>query len=143
MLWSPAMFREIFLPHIERFAAAVGETEVAWIYHSDGDLSAVLPDLVEMGIDGFNPIEPECMDIAAVREAFPEMVLVGNVDVDFLSRGPAERVRATVRDLIARLGPHGRYMVSSANSVATYCRVENVVAMGEAVQEFGEYPVAV
>lgn len=143
MLWSPAMFREIFTPHIKRFAEAVRETGIAWIYHSDGDLSAVLPDLVEMGIAGFNPIEPQCMDIAAVRDEFPELVLVGNVDVDFLSRGSAERVRETVRDLIARLGPQGRYMVSSGNSVATYCREANVLAMGDAVAEFGEYPIAI
>ena len=142
MLWSPAMFREIFTPHIRRFAAAVRETGIAWIYHSDGDLSALLPDLVEMGITGFNPIEPQCMDIAAVREAFPELVLVGNVDVDYLSRGSPERVRENVRDLIARLGPHGRYMVSSGNSVATYCVEENVLAMGDAVVEFGKYPIA-
>jgi uroporphyrinogen decarboxylase len=142
MLWSPAMFREIFTPHIKRFAEAVRESGIAWIYHSDGDLSVVLPDLVEMGITGFNPIEPQCMDIAEVREAFPELVLVGNVDVDYLSRGPAERVRETVRDLIARLGPHGRYMVSSGNSVVTYNVPENVVAMGDAVVEFGEYPIA-
>lgn len=143
MLWSPQMFREIFAPHIRRFAAVVRETGITWIYHSDGNLSELLPDLVEMGITGLNPIEPACMDIAAVREEFPELVLVGNVDVDLLSRGTPEQVRETVRGLIERIGPRGRYMVSSGNSVATYCLEANVLAMGEAVAEFGRYPIAV
>lgn len=140
-LWSPTMFREIFVPHMRRFADAVRDAGVHWVYHSDGDLSSVLPDLVELGITGLNPIEPGCMDIAAIRETYPQLVLSGNVDVDMLSRSTPARVRERVRELVSQMGPGGRYMLSSGNSIATYCEVENVLAMGDAIVEFGRYPI--
>jgi uroporphyrinogen-III decarboxylase len=52
-------------------------------------------------------------------------------------------VRETVRGLIRDIAPGGRYLVTSGNSVASYCDPDNVMAMGEAVQELGRYPIAV
>jgi len=141
-LWSPAMFREVFWPHVRKFATAVRDAGIPWMYHSDGDLWKVLPDLVGFGITGLNPIEPGCMEIREVRERYPHLVLSGNVDVDLLSRGTPAEVRGTVRTLIRDLGPGGRYVVSSGNSVASYCSTDNVLAMGDAIQEFGRYPIA-
>ena len=142
-LWSPAMLREIFLPHMRRFADAVRDAGVPWIFHSDGDLTSVLPELVELGITGLNPIEPACMDMATIREEYPDLVLSGNVDVDMLSRGTPAQVRERVRELMAQMGPSGRYFISSGNSIASYCDVENVLAMADAVLEFGQYPISV
>jgi len=142
-LWSPAMLREIFLPHMRRFADAVREAGVSWVFHSDGDLTSVLPDLVELGITGLNPVAPGCMDMAAIREEYPDLVLSGNVDVDMLSRATPAEVRERVRELVAQMGPSGRYFMSSGNSIASYCDVENVLAMGDAVLEFGKYPIGV
>ena len=142
LLWSPQMFDEIFWPYASNFAAAVRDTGLPWIYHSDGNLWKILPQLVELGITGLNPIEPACMEIGEVREAFPELALFGNVDMDLLARGTADQVRATARGLIRKLGPSHRFALSSGNSVASYCKVENVRAMCDAVAEFGGYPIA-
>jgi hypothetical protein len=142
-LWSPQMFDEIFLPHVRRFAHAIQDAEIPWIFHSDGDMSATLGTLLDLGITALNPIEPACMDIKAVREEYPELVLVGNVDVDLLARASPEEVRATVRRLMRDVAPSGRYCAASGNSVATYCDVDNVIAMCDAIQEFGAYPIAV
>ena len=83
------------------------------------------------------------MDIREIRAADPELVLAGNVDVDLLARGTPGQVRETVRGLMRDIAPGGRYFVSSGNSVASYCDPQNVLAMGQAVQEFGRYPIAV
>ena len=50
--------------------------------------------------------------------------------------------RGRVRELLAQMGPHARYLVSSGNGIASYRDVENVPAMGEAVVEFGRYPIS-
>ena len=143
VMWSPAMFREILWPHVRKFAEAVRETGIDWIFHSDGDLAEVLSDMVDFGITALNPIEPQCMDIREVRRAFPQLALLGNVDVDLLARGTPEEVRETVRGLIRDLGPSGRYAVASGNSVPRYVKLENVHAMVDAVQEYGQYPLTV
>ena len=141
LLWSPQMFDEIFLPYASNFGAAVRDTGLPWVYHSDGNLWKILPQLVELGITGLNPIEPACMEIIEVRETFPELVLLGNVDVDLLTRGTTDEVRTRTRDLLAKLGPSGRFALSSGNSLASYCSVENVLAMCDTVTEFGGYPI--
>ena len=142
LLWSPALFREIFWPQVRKVAAAVREAQIPWILHSDGDLDQVMPNLVGFGITGLHPLEPTCMDIREIRAAYPKLVLAGNVDVDLLARGTPAQVRETVRGLIRDIAPGGRYFVSSGNSVASYCDVHNVLAMGRAIQEFGQYPIA-
>ena len=142
IFWSPALFDEVVWPHVRVVADAVRETSLFWTFHTDGDVGKVLPDLVRFGITALNPIEPACMEIREVREAFPNLTLIGNVDVDLLTRGTPREVRATVRTLIRDLGPHGRYAVASGNSIARYCKLENVRAMADAVAEFGDLRVA-
>ena len=128
---------------MEKVARAYRDTGLTWICHSDGNIWEVLPRLVDFGIDVLNPIEPQCMDIREVRQAFPELGLFGNVDVDLLSRGTPDEVRATVRRLARDIGPTGRFGVSSGNSVPRYAKAENVRAMFDAVAEFGAYPLTV
>jgi len=138
-LWSPELFHEVFWPHAQKVANAVRDVGIKWIFHSDGDLWKVLPELVGLGITGLNPIEPACMDIGEVRNAFPELVLVGNVDVDLLTRGTPDKVREAVRMLMRDVAPHGRFLAASGNSLASYCDVDNVMAMTDAIVELGSY----
>ena len=135
--WSPAMFKEIVWPEVARVADAFHDTGMTWIYHSDGDMHTVLPDLLDFGIHAFNPIEPQCMDIRELRDTYPDLVLLGNVDVDLLSRGEPAQVRDIVRGLLEDLGPRGRYAITSGNSIARYCHLENIHAMINAIDEFG------
>ncbi len=142
VFWSPKMFEENVWPHVRTVAEAVRETGISWICHSDGDIWEVLPDLVGLGISALNPIEPACMEIREVREAYPQLALFGNVDVDLLARGTPDQVRQTVRRLIRDLGPSRRYGVASGNSIPRYANVANVRAMAQAAAEFGRYPIA-
>ncbi len=104
------------------------------------EASRILPQLVELGITSLSPIEPACMEMDEVGEALPELVLLTNVDVDLLTRGTVDAVRASSRDLIAQRGPSGRFALSSGNSAASYCSLENARAMCDAVTEFGGHP---
>jgi uroporphyrinogen decarboxylase len=143
LMWSPALFRELFWPHVRKVMEAVREVGIPWFYHSDGDLTDVLPDLIRFGLTGLGPTEPACMDARELRETYPSLVLVGNVDVDLLARGSVTEVHETVRGLIRDLAPAGRYAVSSGNTVTSYCKLENVKTMCDTVQELGAYPIKV
>jgi uroporphyrinogen decarboxylase len=138
---SPAVFREVLMPAMQRSAEAI---TTPWIFHSDGDLNPVLDQIITLEMNGLHPIEPGPMDLAEVKHLYGDrLCIVGNVSVDALSAGTPEEVRELVRDCIATAGPGGGYMISSANSIPSYARPENVGAMVDAIREFGAYPLRV
>ncbi len=137
---SPKLFREFILPHMQVAAAAIKKP---WIYHSDGNLFPVLPDLLTLGMDAIHPIQPSAMDIGRVKREYGHRVaIVGNIDLDYtLTRGEPAEVEAEVKERIRTAAPGGGYIISSANSLADYCKVENVWAMARAIQRYGKYPI--
>lgn len=132
---SPAMFREQLLPFMREAANAI---RLPWIFHSDGDVSLLLEDVIALGIDGLHPIEPGAMDIDRVKERVGERVcLVGNVDLHYtLTRGTPAETRAEVRGLLRRFGASPGYIIASANTLAPYCRLDNIRAM---IDEIGRH----
>ncbi len=61
--------------------------------------------------------------------------------LNILGLGTPEEVDQEVRELIHDVGPGGGYIVTSGNSLAGYLRLENVLALSRAVQEYGHYPL--
>ena len=139
-LISPAMFRRVVRPYLERVA---GAATIPWVFHSDGDMTSLLPDLVDLGVAAFNPVEPEAMDIAATKAAWANrLCLIGNVSVHLLAVGAPQEVEAEVRRLLRTVAPGGGYILSSGNSLASYCRPENVRAMLDTLERWGAYPIS-
>jgi uroporphyrinogen decarboxylase len=136
-LISPRLYREVVLPRLKE---AVQVIDVPWIYHSDGDLNPLLADLVSLGMNALHPLQPDVMDIYAVREAFPGLGLVGNIDMTLMAQGRPEQVTELVRERIQRLAPAGGYMISSSNSITDYLQEANVRAMVEAVRTYRHRP---
>lgn len=138
-LVSPGCFREFILPHMR---TAAREIKKPWVFHSDGDLFPILPDLLTLGMAAIHPIQPSCMDIARMKREYGDRVaIVGNIDLDYtLTRGSPEDVEAEVRLRIDQAAPGGGYIISSANSLTDYCRPENVLAMAGAIKKYGQYP---
>jgi uroporphyrinogen decarboxylase len=139
LLLSPKMFRERILPHVRKVAERI---TIPWIFHSDGNLTAVLDDLVGLGIAGLHPVEPGAMDIRALKRRYGRrLCLIGNVDLNTLSAGTPAQVEAEVAALLADVAPGGGYMLSSGNSLASYCRLENIRAMVATLKRLGRYPI--
>jgi uroporphyrinogen decarboxylase len=72
LLISPALYRRHVRPlHASVVAAARAVNPgIHVLYHSDGNLTALLPDLIEIGVTAINPVQPECMDLRAVKREF-------------------------------------------------------------------------
>jgi uroporphyrinogen decarboxylase len=140
-LFSPRTFRSVFMPHMRRVADAIRAERLPWILHSDGDLTHLLDDLLDLGINGLHPIEPGAMDIGMLKQKIGDRVcLVGNIDLDYtLTQGTPAEVEAEVRERIATVGPGGGYMISSANSITFYCKLENVRTMIAAIRMYAGY----
>ncbi len=131
-LYSPAILREVVLPYARQVANAI---KLPWIFHSDGDLTLVLDDLVSLGMNALNPIEPGCTDVAMIREKYPHLTLVGNVDVNLLANGTPEQVRAFVQDMFREMNQNNRFIPSSGNSIPDFARPENVRSMIDTIWE--------
>ncbi len=136
---SPRTFRQLFLP---RYRKVIDRVTLPWIFHSDGNLFPIMDDLLTLGMSGLHPIEPEAMDLGEVKRRYGDRIcLVGHISVDRLSRGTPAEIDDLVRRAIEVAGPGGGYIAGSSNSVASYCKAENVRAMADAIQKHGRYPL--
>lgn len=139
LLVSPRIFRELFMPYYRRVAENI---TLPWIFHSDGNFLEVLDDLLSLGMNALHPIEPEAIDIVTLKRQIGDRVaLVGNIDINALTLGTPQQVEQLTRDTIRQVAPGGGYILSSSNSIARYCRVENALAMARACRQYGQYPI--
>jgi uroporphyrinogen-III decarboxylase len=78
------------------------------------------------------------MDPLSIKQRWPgKFCLIGNIDLDLMSRGTAEQVERQVREKIGRLNEGGGYMVGVSNTVPAYVRYENWARMIETTYSFG------
>jgi uroporphyrinogen-III decarboxylase len=139
-LVSPQVFREVFLPKMKTVAEAI---KVPWAFHSDGNLTIIMEDLLSLGMNAVNPFEPPCMDLKIAKEKWGDRVcLWGNIDlVNTLPYGTEEEVEAEVKQRIEDAGKGGGYICATANSITTFCKIDNIFAMTRAVKKHGVYPL--
>ena len=139
--FSPQVFHELVLPRYERVRSKIS---LPWIVHSDGNLGPFLDDLVGLGIAGLHPCEKGALDIRAVKRDYGDRICVlGNVDLNILGMGTPDDVDCEVKGLIRDVGPGGGYILTSGNSLAGYLKPENVIALSQAAQKYGQYPIEV
>jgi len=133
---SPDYLRKEFLPQLERLVDAWHRKGIKFIYHSDGNILDVLPDLVACGIDGLNPIETQAgLAISAIRKIAPELILIGGIDCSqILPLGSPEEVRIEAQRVLREAGPHS--IVGSSSEVHSIVPLENYLAMLNTIKEW-------
>jgi uroporphyrinogen decarboxylase len=111
---SPRMWREFVLPCHRQIVQAL---PVPVIWHSDGDITRLLPMAVEAGFAGVHGLEPWSMSLRAVKAEYGgRLALLGNLDVRALCAPDLEAVRRELRRCLAEGGDSG-YLLSSCNSI--------------------------
>lgn len=147
LLISPAMYRDLLKPiHADFIRFIKARTKAKIFFHSDGDVAPLIEDLIEIGVDILNPVQTSAgsmSDLVSLKKRFGDnIVFCGAVDTRrVLPFGSTEDVRQEVRRVIQTLGPGGGYMVAAVHTIMDDVPPENVVAMADAVEEFGHYPL--
>jgi uroporphyrinogen decarboxylase len=142
-LINPKLVRRYVFPWYEAMAAFCREHDLLYIFHSDGNIWSFMNDLIALGFDAVNPIDPTCMDIKEVKEkAGRDIGLIGNVSTDLLATGSEEEVRELTKWLIKEIGPGGGYALGSGNSVTNWSKFENYQAMRNTALSLGTYPLS-
>ncbi|MGC9323816.1 MAG: uroporphyrinogen decarboxylase family protein [Desulfomonilia bacterium] len=141
-LMSPRHYDEFIGPYHQEICDHVHRQGGKIVKHSDGNLTPLVPGLLNAGFDGIHPIQPQCMDIGETKQKFGSRAcILGNIDCSFLLVfGTPEEVKQSVKETIAAAAPGGGYIISSSNSIHPGCRPENYLAMVEAARAYGKYP---
>ena len=144
-LFSPRIYREIVKPRHKRLVQYIkSRTRAKLWYHSCGSIVTYLPDLLDNGIDIFNPVQISAkdMDPAMLKARFGDKVVFWGGGVDsqhVLPRGTTEQVRENVRANLEAFKPGGGYVFNNVHNIQADVPPENVLAMFDAAYEFGKY----
>ena len=146
LMISPKLFRELFKPRYARLIQEIRKSTPAKIFfHCDGSILSLIDDFIEMGVQVLNPLQPTAdnMDPTVIKRNFgKQLAFHGAIDnQQLLPYGEPEEIRSTVRRVIQSLAPGGGFILASAHLIEPDMPIENVLAMFEAVQEFGTYPI--
>ncbi len=139
LLMSRKMYRQWFQPRHARVIAAARAVrrDLPVCYHSDGNCWEVIPDLIEAGVTVLNPVQPECLDLAAVKREFgKDLVFMGGVGTQTTRPfETAAEVYETVRRTIDTLGPTG-FFPCPTHVLEPEVPWENIAAYLRAVEEY-------
>ena len=147
MMVSPKMYREILKPiHADLISFIKERTKAKVFFHTDGDVVPIIDDFIEIGVDILNPIQTSAgkmSDLPALKKRFGRnIVFCGGIDThQVLPHGTTEEVRQEVRRVMEILGPGGGLMIASVHTIMDDVPPENVLAMVDAVEEYGHYPL--
>jgi len=139
---SPAYWREYFKPWVARMVGLAHEHGLPVIYHGCGNVQAIFPDYIEVGLDAFNPLEVKAgMDALDLRRRYGHrMGFCGNSDIQVWETGDREAVRREVlRKLNAAKG--GGFIFQSDHSVSSSVSGHMYDYIVQLVRQYGTYPL--
>ena len=145
LMISPQMYRDLLMPiHADFIDFIKARTSAKIFFHSCGDVFPLIEDFIDIGVDILNPIQTssgKMSDLAALKKRFGRnIVFCGGIDSHrILPYGSVEEVRQEVHRVIDLLGAGGGTMIGAVHTVMDDVPPENVLAMVDAVEEFGHY----
>jgi uroporphyrinogen decarboxylase len=149
-LYSPKTFRALFLPRLRRRWQAAREyldqvnPSVQIMFHSCGGIRPFIPDLIEIGLQILDPVQPRAagMDAAELKREFGDRITFhGGVDEQqVLPLGSAEDVEKEVHRCLKAFAPGGGYILAPSHYIQADTPPANIVAMCRAAHRYGQYP---
>lgn len=143
LFYSRELLKKLFFKPLNEICSLLHSRGIKIVFHSDGDIREVLPDLVECGIDGFNPLEISSgMDYSDFKAKYGKKIaLVGGMNaIDTLAFGSVDDVVAETKRLIKIAGAGGGLIAaSSSGQIDESMPTENVLAYFDTILKYGRY----
>jgi uroporphyrinogen decarboxylase len=145
-LVGPREFERFLLPHLARLIDLGHSYGLLVQLHCCGGVEPLLEAMIEAGLDGFHAVQPCCagMDLAHLKTTCGDRLLLnGAIDSQrVLIEGTPDTVREATREVLATLAPGSGYVAGASHDyILEETPVANVLAMFDAVEEFGRYPI--
>jgi uroporphyrinogen decarboxylase len=143
MMISPGLWRELIKPRLKRIISQAKQIkpDLLVFYHGDGNLQIIIPDLIETGVDILNPVQPECMDPAAVKKEYGHRLSFwGTIGTQtILPFGTPKDVEDAVKKMIESAGEGGGLLIAPTHTIEPDVPWENIEAFIRAVHKYGVY----
>jgi len=147
MLISPKMWRKYFKPRMEKLYSELKSVnpDLKIAYHSDGNIYPIIDELIEIGLDILNPVQPNCMDPHYLKKRYGKnLSLWGTFDIQgVLPFGTPGQIKSEVKDIIRDIGPGGGFIISPTHNVQIDTSVDNFFAFWNAAEKYGKYPITI
>ncbi len=132
-LISKSMFHEFVAPYLKEMIDRIHHLGGKVLFHSCGTIASLIPELIELGVDVLDPIQPSgpAMQPEALKKGFGERLCFhGGIDMqDLLPHGTASQVRTEVRRYCDVLGAGGGYILGPAHLFQPDVPPENILAV--------------
>ena len=130
--------KPIFAAMIKEFKTA--NPDILIYYHSDGNMEEVILDLIEIGVDIIDPIQPESMDVSSIKKKYgKDFTLHGTISIqETLPHGTVEDVRREVEQRLAICEKDGGLILAPANHVQNDTPLENIIEIYKAAGSYVE-----
>ena len=134
---SPAMWRDMIKPRYKKLVDKVHSYGLTYCHHSCGGVRPIIPDMIEIGFDILNPIQPLALGMEPAelsKEYADQLVFYGAIDEqETLPHGSVDNVRAEVIERSKTLGRLGSYIVAPSHGFQPDTPIENILAVYETV----------
>jgi len=142
MFFSPTYWREYFKPWVKAMADVAHENGLPVIYHGCGNTKQIFEDFIEIGVDGYNPLEVKAgMDAVSLRKTFGHsMAFCGGSDMQVWETGDQAAIRRDVLRLLST-GKGGGLIFQSDHSVSSSVSGKTYDFIVKLVREYGQYPL--
>lgn len=140
VMMNMELYRTYLKPRLARVIAAARAVnpDIIVQYHSCGYVEPFIPELIEIGVDVLNPVQPECMDFEKLYAQYGDKLsfsgLLGTQTL--MPFGTPEEVRATVKKYLDMVGPKGGLYICPTHMLEPEVPIENVIAYIEACQAY-------
>jgi len=139
LMMGPDFWRKFIKPQQKLLYDACKKKGIFILQHSDGHTEEIISDLIEMGLDILNPLQPECNDIEEIKSKFGKhLAFHGAVSSRTLNKGTPEEVTKEVKLRISQLTQGGGYILAPAHSFSY--PAPNLQSFREAAIEYGKIP---
>jgi Uroporphyrinogen-III decarboxylase len=137
LLFGPRLWRRFIKPRIAELYRVTKAAGKAVFIHSCGKVQELFPELIELGLDVFNPFQPDVMDPYAMKRKFgSELCFYGGVSVQkLLPDGTPAQVREEVKHLIAEVGRGGGFIISPSHDMPGDIPIENLIALIDTIRD--------
>jgi uroporphyrinogen decarboxylase len=131
MMISPKWWRTEIKSRLAQVVMATRRPDVYYYFHSDGAMQTVIPDLIEIGFDIVDPMQPECMDLIALKRVYGSRITFHSTlsSQHTLPFGTVDDVRAEVRARKRDLGQDGGLILAPSNVVQHDVPLQNLLAL--------------
>ena len=136
LLMGPKLWREFIKPRIREMYQLAKSKGKYVLIHCCGKVQELFPDLIECGLDVFNPFQPEVMDVFEMKQTFGDQLsFYGGISTQrTLPFGSVQETRDEVNKLLDVVGKNGGYIASPAHAIPGDAKPENIAAMIEVLQ---------